>query len=123
MEVPGDVGVHGVDAEGAEPGEPVLPQVGVDTEVVQGPGDDAVGAAATPESVRVVGEVARGSVLVVGSCARGSVLVVREHARGSREGFEMLACGAGLCRIYERAAHAVNDRLNAFDRIDRFGSL
>ena len=42
MEVPRDVGVDGVEPEIGEPADPVPPEVGVDAEVVQRAGEDAV---------------------------------------------------------------------------------
>ncbi len=70
VEVPGDVRVHGVDTQGAQPPQPVLPQAGMDPEVVQGARDDAVGAACAPESV----------------------LVVREHALTPERGRDAVRC-------------------------------
>ena len=56
MEVPRDVGVNRVGSHGFEAAEPVLPQVGVDTEVVDGSSEDAIRFTRTVEHGVVVAQ-------------------------------------------------------------------
>lgn len=61
VQIPGDVGLDGVDAHGTQPQQPVLPQFGVDTEVVDGGGDDLVGASGAQEAALGHGQFGGGT--------------------------------------------------------------
>lgn len=50
VEVPRDVGLYGIHAHGAQPAKTVVPQVGVNAEVVNGGGDDLVGPTGAQEA-------------------------------------------------------------------------
>ena len=56
MEVPGNVGINSVGAHGLESTQPVLPQIGVNAEVVDGSGKDAIRFTRTVEDGVVVAQ-------------------------------------------------------------------